>query len=706
MADLTVVTYGGGEILNKVFNAMAMLFNGGKGGIVQPLMMITASIGGIWALSKAFFSSSAEGFLNKYLFPLIAFPCLLLVPTSSVKIEDILQNKSYKVDNVPFLLAKVSELTSSIGYRVTEKIESVMHIPNDISYNKTGMLFGGETSLDFSRFQLTNATLERNLGKFSRQCVMYDLALGLYSIDDLKKTTDLWKFLRSNTSKVRLIPYSDPCDVEHGKKPFYLNCQQALDKMAPFFEREKHYYARQEIFKNLPLTFQALTGLKKSSEELISQQLMMNVLSNDFSASKFAKTRAEANQRSTYQVLGSLAGNSLVTIRAVVEALIYASFVLIVALCLLPGGGKFLLTWIFLNVWIQLWPPMYAILNYIMLSVSSSHVTSMLSGLHGDQLGLSIFTSVGLRNFHEDVHALSGYLSASIPFLTYAILQGGSQSVSHIVGSLMTPAHSAATTAASEQASGNYSFANTNFGQMSYGNTSSLQTNTAPNLTTGYFSENQGDHSTIFAPSGPILNQSASNLVDSLTLDKTLSESLQSAHQRAETQVGTAQKNYMESVSSHARDMTDLTEHIAKSTNFSHGLSEREAVDLQESARFVLSQAESWGAQHGLSERESAEAMLGMSISGGLAVPFLGGISGENKNNKGVAVSSDEALNAAKSITSSQDFQSHFQKVQDFAKTASSSSMDDQGVRFVEGFTHSLDQVRSTQDQLSSSLAK
>ena len=33
MADMTVVTYGGGEFLKNVFDSVAMLFNGGKGGL-------------------------------------------------------------------------------------------------------------------------------------------------------------------------------------------------------------------------------------------------------------------------------------------------------------------------------------------------------------------------------------------------------------------------------------------------------------------------------------------------------------------------------------------------------------------------------------------------------------------------------------------------------------------------------------------------
>src|SRR5258708_34724930 len=112
---LTIVTYGGGEILQHIFNAIAKLFYGNESGIIRPLMVICASIGGFWAICKAVLSLSIDPLISKYLFPLIAISTLFLIPSTSVRIEDVLKDRSYKVDHVPVLLAKFSELVSSIG---------------------------------------------------------------------------------------------------------------------------------------------------------------------------------------------------------------------------------------------------------------------------------------------------------------------------------------------------------------------------------------------------------------------------------------------------------------------------------------------------------------------------------------------------------------------------------------------------------------
>jgi conjugal transfer mating pair stabilization protein TraG len=467
---MTVVTYGGGEILKNIFNAIAMLMNQRSGGIIQPLMMITASIGSVWAISKAFFSSSAQTFLLQFFFPFIAIVGLLMVPTATVHIEDVLKNRSETVDHVPLLVAKFAELSSSIGYQITRAIENTMHVPDDVSYNSTGMIFGADTAMDISRYKITNADLDKNLRTFCRQCILYDLHLGRYSIDELKKTTDLWKFLEERTSKVRMIKYTP---IDSGTSPknastgVYLSCKDAIKTMTPYFELEKRYYGQLDVCKNLPLTFQALTGLQKDAEELISQQLMMNLLTNEYSGNNFANARAYVQQRNTYQVVGSLASSSLVTLRAVIEALIYAAFIFVLPLSILPGGIKFITTWVGLVLWIQLWPPFYAILNYIMQSVAHGYANTILHGVSGLHQGLSFFTSIGLHDLQQDIYALSGYLAASIPFITYAILKGGVGSFVQIAGSVMSPGHSAASTAAAEQTSGNYSFGNTSMGQMS-----------------------------------------------------------------------------------------------------------------------------------------------------------------------------------------------------------------------------------------------
>lgn len=699
--DLTVVTYGGGDTSRDIFNSLALLLDH-HGGFPHPLILLALTCTALWAILKALYSSQPQILFLRFILPTIATISVIMLPTTSVRIEDVLTGNSYKVDNVPTVLARVSELISSIGYYSTKAIETVMHVPNDTNYNSTGMVFGAENSLDISKYQISNAVLEQNLKRFAKQCVFYDLALNRYTLNDLKTTNDLWNFLEKNSSKTRMIPYTDPEDKK--KATIYLSCQNAMKTMAPIFEKEKRYQGKQDIVKNLPLTFQALTGIKRSQEELISQQLMMNLLSGELAGEQYAKARAAAQQKNTYQILGALASTNLVKMRAALEAIIYASFLFVIPFSLLPNGFFFIYNWLWLNIWIQLWPPFYAIINYIMHSVARAQTAAIFQGLSDENSGLSFFTSMGLSNLYEDIFVLSGYLAASIPFISYAIVKGGISSFMHLAGSLMTPAHAAATTTAGEQATGNLSLGNMNYGQLSYGNSTGFQRNMAPSISEGYFVESSGNIRTTYSGNEAIIDQSTSKFRMAISSDDAIIDNFQKSHQNAEMITESHQKGYLDSISNSSRNMTDLTSHLSQSQNFSDSQSSREAYDVQESARFLQSKAESLSEQFGISSGDSLSILISARqlTQGFRNIPFVGSmvdaacsVLPEYQH----STRKEEIANSAINIANSEDFQTNYQRVADFANSTSYTNLSDEGKRLVEGVSHSFDEVASNQQQ-------
>ena len=706
-SNLEVITYGGGDLLRMVFNAISMLFYGGDGnnGFVYPLCVTSALIGGALGISRCFFQSYTDAFLTKYFLPLLVIPYLFIVPQSRVHIIDILNDKPIVVDHVPLLFAKIASLSSYWGYQMTQGIEKVMHTPNDVKYSKTGMLFGADTALDFSRLKLNNATVAQNLHHFTQQCIIYDVALGRYTLDELRKSSDLLSFLKSRTSKVRMIPYVNP----DNKKMEFLTCIESIEQMEPLFSKEVSYYTKHEILKTLPITYQTLLNFKKKSEDNLVNQITNAVKDSDIlckemivvnafndATLRFSAERAKANQRSIYQTAGALAGSSLITMRIVLEALIYASCALILPLSLLPGGVKFIGNWIFLNIWIQLWPPLYGILNYITMLCAQKYAHSILGGISN---GYSLFTSAGFQDLALDTAALGGYLTLSVPIISFYLLQN-MQSLVHISGSLMTPAHSAATTAASELSTGNYSLANTSVGQFSYDNHSAFQHNSSPSFSNGSFTDNYGTHSVTYGPDGVRADQNPSNLNTSIQTAEAYSQQLQSAQQNAQTQVDSAQSVFSETMGTAQRSAADIMQHVASSEMYSQGYSSTETQAAQESANWITNTAESWGHQHGVSSRESLEYFASMGMDWPLVVSARGGHS-ENIN-----ALTDEARHNAENLFNSKDFQEHYQKVFSAVHNESTNNMTDEGSRFVENYATSMEKLQSTQEQHSSALSE
>ena len=684
--EYTIVTYGGAEILDKIFNAIAILF---KNGSIKNLMVISASIGFLMAITKAFFSASYEYLILRFFFPILVCSSLLAIKTCTVHIEDRITKINRTVDNVPFFLAKFSEIISSLGYKTTLAIEKVMNLPGDTNYDGTGMVFGSENSLEMERYEITNPDFKKNLNAFSKQCIMYDLQFGKYGIDDLYKTDDIWQFLKNNTSPVRMIKFFNVKDKK-SKDPSrsYQTCQKSLELMEPFFKKEKDYLAKQEFLKNIPNVFKALTGIQKGAKELIGQQIMGNYLNGKFGRG-LAQDLAYAQQKKTYHILGGLASKSILTFRAVLEALIYASIIFIIPLVLLPGGVKYLSQWAFLVVWIQLWPPFFVILNYIMQITAQSWSAPIIANCSG----LSYFANIGLQNLQQDIYAVAGYLQASIPFISYAIVKGGAGSFVHMAGSLMTPGHTAASSAAAEETRGNFSLASTSFGQMSYNNTSAFQSNTAPSQTSGFVSVNSGTHSTVFGRDGGIVhNTQLSHLREDLFNDQTMSNQMQGSLSRAESFAESTNQQYSEGLSANSKHLADLSRHMSNGENYNSNFSQREALSYQESGRYMDNLTDNLAKNHGISKSEAYHAMVG-----GDNWIFGGGY----RTDGGEQHLSSEV----QQITSGEEFAKHYSKMSDFAQNHSGSFLSDEGVRIAESYNHSFDTMQSSQEAQSSALS-
>ncbi|MCZ0212059.1 conjugal transfer protein TraG N-terminal domain-containing protein, partial [Streptomyces sp. UMAF16] len=70
--------------------------------------------------------------------------------------------------------------------------------------------------------------------------------------------------------------------------------------------------------------------------------------------------RAEAERRTTYEVMGQLAQKYLPIIQNILQAGIYAVFPLAFILMLMPGGHRAVLAYAKVLVWISLWPFLFA----------------------------------------------------------------------------------------------------------------------------------------------------------------------------------------------------------------------------------------------------------------------------------------------------------------------------------------------------------
>ncbi len=699
-----IITYGAGDTLTHVFNAIAMLMNGSSGKFFRPLMFVGATIGAFWAISKAYWESSVTPIIIQWLIPMLALLTICFVPTSTIHITDIVTRKSHTVDNVPYGLVRTAETLGTIGYMITSYIEQAFQVPsptnkgltqNGHTYHKTGMIFGAENLLEISHYAITDELLARNMRDFVHNCVTFDILFGKYSMDQLKNSPNIWELIKNNTSNVRMFT---KCD--HGKTRCTLvSCKEGASQLHETLGKHIDGLSKHHILQYLPTFYEQLTGMATNATNTISQQVMMHTLVDAIErkcdasnlGTNFAVRRAYMQQRHTYEVVGLLAAKSLVIIRNVLETLIYASFIFIMPLSLLPMGFRAFLKWLWLAVWIQLWPPLYAILNSgIMLAAQHSA-----KQIIGESTGLTLLTSTGLNNLAIDMQTYATYASLSVPLIAYAILQGGISSFSQLALSLAGVSQSVGSTAAQEQTTGNYSYGQVGIETTNAFSENMLQYQKAPMLSSGFFQENRGDHMTIHGPQSMVMHDSVSQLPFELNASQQISENLRRGSQELDVYSDQKRESLTKGMAHSTRISDDWIEHTAQTKSYDQIKSESSGKSIMRTSQELQKQAESWGKQFNISAKDSISYLSHIGL--GLNLPVLK-IGGEYQKLSGSA--RDKITSSGQQFIAETGFMRNYQEHVSLAHNKSMNQHDEKGKRVSETLSKTQEKNQQHQQQI------
>ena len=112
------------------------------------------------------------------------------------------------------------------------------------------------------------------------------------------------------------------------------------------------------------------------------------------------------------------------------RAILYAFFPFVFIVALFPGGLKVLLSYAQTVLWIELWAPTAAILNFFLSYVSASDLQNMYNS------GFNAMTATQVFSDSAILASVAGYLYASVPALTWLILKGSGYMLGNITGAI------------------------------------------------------------------------------------------------------------------------------------------------------------------------------------------------------------------------------------------------------------------------------
>lgn len=494
-------TYGGGDFLRLVFTGISMIFGSDD---YKAALQSGAIVGFIGILLMTAFR---KGMLSiNWMIGLIMIIMIGIVPKKDVIITDhIVPANSAVVANVPLGLALTATTFNHVGDYLTRMFETVFALPNQVQYRGNGLLFASHLVEESTRFEITNPRVSSNFSEFWKSCVYYDLMLGLYSWDSLLKATDLMGFLGANTSVTRSFTYQDAGNVKS-----ILNCRTGLNaqmtndlnaeitqatdingvRLVPGEATKNASVAK--FAASMPIAYQYITGMAMSNARIVSQNALANSLKRGMgnfaseadasaAAQDFALARSEQERRTTFAVSGKLAKRLLPIAKNIFEALIYAAFPVIMIMAMLPVAGKVLLGYAKALFWINMWAPLYAILNFAMTYFAQDAASAaVVQAGGGFPTGLSVMTNTGLGQTVADYSALAGYLSVSIPMIAWMFVSQSGAVLSSLAGRLVQSYDKPTEKASDEASSGN-----TKLGNAGFENNSSFQSNTSPSMMAG-----------------------------------------------------------------------------------------------------------------------------------------------------------------------------------------------------------------------------
>lgn len=615
---LEIYTIYGGGMWKTALDAVVTLVGQNT---FHTLMRIAGTFG-VLAVLLTFIKQRNPMVFVQWLAVFMILTTILLVPKRSVQVIDLSDPGAVWVtDNVPVGLAAIASLTTSIGYKMSSTYDMLMARPDSVTYSKTGMLFGSQIVAETSDFATQNPELAQMLPDYVENCVIGDILLnGKYTINQLLNSTDPLTLITSNPSPLRGIFKMTSTSRQ------FLTCQQAATEIQKLANTDVNpgsatfTWLTRKVFGN---KLNGASLLANSMGEsygffyaggMTAAQIMKNNITNSAVRQGIkgfaARSSDTANllnlateNAATKQRLAWAAGNELAT-----RTLPFAqSLLMLILVCLFPlmialaasnhtlFGLNTLKIYVSGFIYFQMWPVMFAILNY-----AANYWLQSQSG--GTPLVLANKDVVALQ--HSDVANLAGYLSLSIPVLSFYLTKGAAAMGSQVAGSVLSSGAFTSAGVAATTADGNWSFNNMSMDNVSQ---NKMDTNLMQRQGQQTWQADNGSTQTQTAGGHTVIDGSGamSNLPVNMKLSQLASSGFQESARQSQVQAQTALDGYNHSVTSGWSQLSQLSNQTGTSDSLIKGSENSQATNATRGAGMMLSAAESYAKANNISTQEA-----------------------------------------------------------------------------------------------------
>lgn len=488
----TIYAFWDAQQLQYILNSVAMMTSMDD---YVGLMKVFAILGLFIAVTAGFVKARGEEAVY-YVIILVIFYGALFLPKRDVVIQDMgTGTGTYTVANVPLGLAVFASAESHIGYWLTRASETVFAMPDDINFQKTGYMFASRAITERQKARFFKSSIFDSMLNFTKDCIYPEINNNPTLYEQTMTTGDLWTLWGTPEAlnPGRLVSVYNPtsssfeimnCEAAYGVLDPQVN-QTVSDDILPRIARKLNptvdtVTASGLIASQLPLADDFILNASRTAAEGIRQAAMINMLSDstvyvpqmngDPAAAQvaIATATAAASANTAYVTMAKISESTLPVIRNAFHIIIIALFPIVMLIIVMAGsrGGLVFKTYLMALLWVNLWAPIYAVINFFMSWYTSGPAVAATTGMDT----LSFGSQSGMIHSLISDQGIAGMLALSVPVIAYMLTNVSASSMTSVISGVMSPANSAAQSAGASAGLGNISAGNTSWGNVSQGN--------------------------------------------------------------------------------------------------------------------------------------------------------------------------------------------------------------------------------------------
>lgn len=441
--NFTIYAYWNSVELATVLNAIAAMVGGSDYlGLLRSLALVVFIALIVTVLSG---KSRTEDFGRWFI--MVAFlNGVMLVPKTNVVIVDRTGSApATTVANVPLGFTALAGTVSHMGDWLTRMEETLFAQPDDVRLSQTGLMFGHRIVRERLVASVANPVLTSNLVEFYRECVWPEIATGYIPSSTITSSEDIWTLLNGVLNPGIYVQYADinnpsstvtascPAAYTELTKQINADVEENLARLGrKTYPQMSATLAKATLVGTLQSTSNYMLGTAQGAQAIMRQAIIGNSIINASyeipaqvgdaaqSAVNLARIQGIRSFNTSNQAMVGMAEDTMPKLRNVIEILIYALFPVVALMVVSFGhqGGTIIKVYLGSLLWVQLWAPLYAILNFCMNIKTSQALTSVTGG---EGLALKYYGYVGEAVANDQ--AVAGVLVLAIPVIAYGITQ-------------------------------------------------------------------------------------------------------------------------------------------------------------------------------------------------------------------------------------------------------------------------------------------